>query len=267
MAAARAAKKAEPTTAVQTAEEVSDMSANRPTATLAETAARPAPVRKFAGREDVPAGVRPIQARTAVRREISAQEVGVEQAADTGYQSGGAALVVESGSVIGGGDATPRARVDSMGRRVAAPAGTSAAQVRGGVLFSDKAPDGGMTTLVKARQRAAGPAEPTGLPCTCVMPTQLRGQDPNITWCVTCGGERDGVARPENALRGKSIKDIRSALAGDTTAIDYNAVAQRTAELVLAQLDYDFIISSVIGVLDERAAQFAAGEHSEGPES
>lgn len=202
--------------------------------------------KQFAGREDVPAGVRPIAAKSAVLgREIAPEAVaGMQQAPDTGFvaPSGGAAVEVV-GDVLGGNGGSPVS---------ISPRNTKAGNASA-VLFSDKK-DGGEipSQLRRAGNRVRGHAEPTGLPCGCVnfsidknpnsptfgkkvqqgMATRVRGADPSITWCAVCGGERDGVARPENAL--KSVASLGHA---PTNA---DEIAQRAAVIAAGAFEDRF---------------------------
>ena len=202
--------------------------------------------KQYAGPEDVPEGVRPIKVREIVRgREVDAGSVaGLTQAPDSGYGAGRAAIEVVSGEVLGG-----FATGGTVPATPTLPGGNA-------TLFSDAKDDGGVATQLRVRGYS-GPAEPTGLPCSCVqfvdvkdpvtgatkkeqrgMPTELRGQSPSITWCAMCGGERDLIPRPENALKGKSFQH---AIANAGVQVDMEAVAQR----VHGMIDYDAIANAV----------------------
>lgn len=214
---------------------------------------------KYATRDDVPAGVRVIAPRSAVLgRELDASTVaGLEQAADTGFFSGKAAVEVASHEVIGGNISVNRP--GSKGQE-AKKAGNASA-----VLFSDAMENGGLPRQLQRSQGRTGAMEPTGLPCSCAydiegnrlmdedhrapdgtivkgrpkgMATFKRGQDPRITWCSVCGGERDGVARPENALRSTAAQ---AALGARGVQVDVNQIAER----VHGMIDYDAIANAV----------------------
>jgi hypothetical protein len=211
--------------------------------------------------EGPPEGVRPIKVREIVRgREVDAGSVaGLQQAPDSGYGNTRAAIEV-SGDVLGGGFATGGV--------------VGAAKVSGerAVLFSDSKDDGGVATQLRVRGYA-GPAEPTGLPCSCVqfvdvrdpvtgqtkkeqrgMPTELRGQSPSITWCAMCGGERDLIPRPENALKGRSFEnaakaagvqvDLEAVAQRAYGLIDIDAIANAVASAVLTKIQHDLDIKS-----------------------
>jgi len=186
--------------------------------------------KKYAGPEDVPAGVRPIAARRPTGGVKDVAEVaGLVQAEDTGFAHSGAAIEV-SGDVIGGG-ASVAPRPD-FGVR-------NAGEMQPWTLFSDNTTKAGSPQEVVIPRRNSGRAEPTGLPCTCILPTYLRGEDPSITWCVNCGGERDGVARPENALRRSKVRDAMEQ-SGVTLSID--AIVAR----VVSEIDYGAIANEVV---------------------
>jgi hypothetical protein len=211
--------------------------------------------KKFAGPEDVPAGVRPIKAGSVARgREIAPEAIaGLTQTADTGFSapSGGAAVEVV-GDVLGG----------NAGSEISvSPRNTKAGKEKAaGVLFSDRASQGELPAqLRRAGNKVRGHAEPTGLPCSCVsysidknpnsptygkkvqqgMATRVRGADPSITWCAVCGGERDGIARPENALKGTQAQQGLRDLG---LSVDIEAVASRAAGMV----DYDLLSDMVV---------------------
>lgn len=216
-----------------------------------------AEAKQFAGREDVPAGVRPIAARPAVTgREVAPEAIaGLTQTADTGFAapSGGAAVEVV-GDVLGG---------NAGSEMSISPRNTKAGQAKAGganaVLFSDKASQGELPAQMRrSGNKVRGHAEPTGLPCACVtwiqdrnpnsptygkkvqqgMSTRVRGADPSITWCAVCGGERDGVARPENALKGTQAQQGLRDLG---LHVDIDAVANRAAGMI----DYELLASMV----------------------
>jgi hypothetical protein len=205
---------------------------------------------KFAGREDVPAGVRPIAERpVVVGREVDAGTVaGLQQAPDTGFGGSAVAVEVASHEVIGGNISVNRPG-KRTGDTIASKGNASA------VLFSDKKDDGGLPRQLQRSQGRSGAVEPTGLPCSCAydiegnrlldekgkpkgMASYKRGQDPAITWCTVCGGERDGVARPENALRSTAAQ---AALGARGVQVDVDSIAER----VHGMIDYDAIANAV----------------------
>lgn len=221
-----------------------------------EVATTEATDKQFAGREDVPAGVRPIAERPAtLGREVAPEAVaGLTQTADTGFaaSSGGAAVEVV-GDVLGGNGGSPIS---------VSPKNTKSGNASA-VLFSDKKDMGEMPTqLRRSGNRVRGHAEPTGLPCACVtymidknpnsptygkkvqqgMATRVRGADKSITWCAVCGGERDGVARPENALKGTAAQ---AGLRDLGLQVDIDALASRAAGLI----DYELLASMVAAKL------------------
>lgn len=183
--------------------------------------------RVYAGAADVPAGVRPIVPRARPAGEVDPASVpGLVQAADSG-QSGGAAIVIEG--QLNGPSGRP-----AMGQP----------SQSGGTFFADTVVGDGQEKMIQPRNGAGGPVEPTGLPCTCVMPTRTRGADPSITWCINCGGERDRVARPENALKRSRVRDameqsgvtlsIETIAARVLSAIDYSAIANEVVRQLAA---------------------------------
>jgi hypothetical protein len=198
--------------------------------------------KKFAGPEDVPAGVRPIKPRATAGGVKDIGEIaGLTQAPDTGYAapSGGAAIEVSSDQVIGGGSGTA---APSFGP---ANQGTPA---KPGLLFSDKAAQPGEAQRQTAPRRGSGRAEPTGLPCTCIIPTYLMGEDPAITWCVNCGGERDGIARPENSLK---RREVREAMDSSGVTLSIEAIVEQ----VSARIDYGAIAAEVVKQLSQQTRE------------
>jgi hypothetical protein len=201
--------------------------------------------KKFAGREDVPAGVRPIAQREFGGRTVDLSELqGLTQAPDTGYAATGAAIEV-SGDVIGAsGSQDMRSTAPDMGAK-------NVGAVMPGTLFSDQPSANPAAMAIQASKvRSGGAADPTGLPCTCAMPTWRRGQDASITWCTLCGGERDGKARPENALRAQ----MGSVLDQTGVSLSIEAIVERAADRVLAAIDYELIAASVVAKLTQAAS-------------
>jgi hypothetical protein len=188
--------------------------------------------RKYAGPNDVPEGIRPITPRATVGVRDVAEVAGLVQAADTGI--GATAGTFEVAGDVLGGTVTQRPSF-----------GQAAAQVPGaaGVLFSDEAAQGRTATQQLARTRS-GSGEPTGLPCECAMPTKAIGTPPEVTWCLNCGGERDRIARPENALKRSQVAaamseaginvSIDSLVARVLNAIDYSAIATEVVRQLAA---------------------------------
>lgn len=222
MAAARAAKKAERANSAQEGEVVKMED------------------KVYAGRDDVPAGVRPIAARAAAGGVKDINEIaGLTQAPDTGFaaQTSGAAIEVSSTQVIGASATAPSFGPQNLGE-----------PVKQGLVFSDKAAQPGEPQRVSAPRRGSGRAEPTGLPCTCIIPTYLHGEDPSITWCVNCGGERDGIARPENSLKRREVREAMDA-SGVTLSLD------SIVEQVTARIDYGAIAAEVVKQLSQRAQE------------
>ncbi len=180
--------------------------------------------KQFASAADIPGGARPITgkkegAALTAEQLIEAPDTGF--AATTGSGQGGA-LVVESASVIGGGS-------PGFGERT---------RMNNGIVVADKMLEPGDIVPAPNADRGFGPADPTGLPCTCAMGTTTVGRPRGETWCIVCGGELDGKTRPENALKGRRNVAVKAALA--LTSADIEAISaaaeQRATERILAQL-------------------------------
>jgi hypothetical protein len=175
-------------------------------------------------------------------------------------QDGGGPIVAESNRVIGKGGVAPAAR--------RAPAGTPAGGARRGPpraqwMGSDGAAQDMVVVEAQQRQEGTvhpdqiihreepGPATPTGEPCTCVyeweldeanneisvwikehpgLASSMRGAPRWMTWCVVCGGERDGQFRPENAIRYGGM------VAEPAPAFDVQQVTGSVVEQVMDQV-------------------------------
>ena len=178
-----------------------------------------AETREYAKPTDIP-GARPI---TGQKREAALSADQLIEAPDTGFaatagtgQGGG--LVVESGNVIGGGPASP-----SFGN-------AAGRDRKSGMIVADRTLEPGDVAPAPNSDRGFGPADPTGLPCTCQMPTSIKGAPADMTWCVVCGGERDRKERPENALKGRRNIAVRAATALSEQDVEtITAAAERRA--------------------------------------
>jgi hypothetical protein len=178
------------------------------------------------------------------------------------HQEGGP-LILESNRVLTKGGAVKASRAAAqapaggarrMGPPRAAWMGAGSGPQDQVVVTAETRQEGTVSEDQIVHRSEPGPQTPTGEPCTCVyewetneaentievfikpspgISTKLRGGPVWMTWCVVCGGERDGNFRPENAIRyGNAIPEA-------APQVDANEIAQQVLDGVMGQLgDY-----------------------------
>jgi hypothetical protein len=183
--------------------------------------------KQFATAADIPGGARPITGKREAAA-LSAEQL--VEAPDTGFAatSGagtGGGLVVESSNVIGSGGST-------------GPSFAQRSRVENGVVVADRMLEAGDVLPAPNSDRGFGPADPTGLPCSCAMGTTTVGRPKAETWCIVCGGELDGKTRPENALKGRRNVSVRAATALSMQDLEVITAAaeERAYQRLLADL-------------------------------
>jgi hypothetical protein len=168
--------------------------------------------KEYAKPGDIP-GARPIAAVKKGQTLEASAVTGLVEAPDTTPTAG---VVEAHGTVIGGPSTAAAARPSSM---------------KSGMVVADRPLQAGDNVPLPNQSRGFGPADPTGLPCTCEIGTSWLGRPRDETWCIVCGGEIDKVSRPENALRGRhQFTALKTGVA--LTEGDIDAIAQRTAAIL-----------------------------------
>lgn len=213
-------------------------------------------------------------------------------AADTAT---GGPMVMESDTVIGGGAAASRTRPRPAPPR--APSTGSRGQWMGATdrprdeVLPNPTGDAVDPEAVRseeqiARPRQAGAPDPTGAPCTCAyewevdeatgditvfsidgIPTGFRGAPRYMTWCIVCGGERDGNFRPDNAVRyGGALPEVEPVPSADEIArkvmarmapvaeVDEDAIAARVTATVTEQVGGMLMSDAFITALTQKLA-------------
>lgn len=187
---------------------------------------------------------------------------------------GGGPLVVESSVVRTAGGGASRAAAPAA--RPARPAGGNRAQWMGADASKpqDTAldqpvenlvdPEAVQTSELIQRPRQAGPPDPTGNPCTCAyewetdpktgditvfeidgIATGFRGAPRYMTWCIVCGGERDGNFRPDNAIRyGGALPAMPEAVNAED--IEARVLARMRQQAPTPEVDEQAIVERVM---------------------
>lgn len=223
----------------------------------------------------------------AVVREVD--EVSTEDRVVMADAAAGGPLVMESSQVLGGGRAAPRRQPQRQAARdtgahwMEAPAGRAQNAVLREPTDSSADPAAvDSDDLVESRAPGVGPALPTGEPCTCAyewevevaedgtevvtlytkggIASSMRGAPKWMTWCIVCGGERDGEFRPENVRKyGNYVPEVQPAIDPRQLAASVTAsVSESVLDQVAGQLASE-------AFLDALAARVAAKMRTETP--
>jgi hypothetical protein len=113
---------------------------------------------------------------------------------------------------------------------------------------------------------SAGPAYPTGTPCVCAwrwseaadgtitvepadtvgLATGFRGAPVFMTWCVVCGGERDGQFRPDNAIKYGPLPEEEAQQLAPTVEEITERVMERMVPPTVTETSVDAITERVL---------------------
>lgn len=204
-------------------------------------------------------------------------------AADTPAPGGGGPIIVESDSVLGGGVAAPARPQRRQAARTGASWQSGTPGTQQDMVLEAPVGDGRDPEALPAEQQtrkagpsAYGPAIPTGNPCTCAfqweeieqedgskvvnlyttggLATGFKGAPRFMTWCIVCGGERDGEFRPENAIKyGDYVPPAPQPL-------NATRVQEQVVETVMDQVGSMIASDRFIDALAERVAAKVAAK-------
>lgn len=190
----------------------------------------------------------------------------------------GGPMVMESDSVIGGGRAVRSSgqAASQTARRTAGAnwMGTDPGKAQNEIMENpvENLQDQEAVSQDQLITRAAqpGPPAPTGEPCSCAfewevdergditvyasegIATGFRGAPRYMTWCLICGGERDGQFRPSNAVKyGGLVPEPPKPVSAQTIADQVLARVQATAA---PEVDEAGIADAVMGRVSETLA-------------